>query len=134
MSTKKLTHLYIVEDTPMERTLITDHLAKYSGISVKGFFTGESCIKEIINNTSVRPDLVLVDYYLDSSIASKRDGLETLDKIKEISPETEVVMLTSVENPRIMELAKQKGALDYIVKGAESFKKLDTIIDEHFSV
>jgi len=134
MSQKKLRNLYIVEDTPAERTYLTDHMSKYPGIQVKGFFTGEACIKEIINNMALQPDLVLVDYYLDSSIGSKRDGLETLEKIKEICPAAEVVMITSVENPRIKELAKQKGALDYIVKGSESFKKLDTIIEEHFAL
>lgn len=134
MALKKLTNLYIVEDTPVERVLLSDHLAKYPGIKIKGFFTGEACIKEIVDNLAEQPDLVLVDYYLDSSLGSKRDGLETLDKIKEICPGAEVVMLTSVENPRIMELAKQKGALDYIVKGTESFKKLDAIMESHFTL
>jgi len=134
MPQKKLTNLYLVEDTAMERTILTDHLAKYPGVTIKGFFTGEACIKEIITNTTVQPDLVLMDFFLDTSMGSKRDGLETLDKIKEICPQAEVVMLTSVENPRIKELAKQKGALDYIVKGTESFKQLDEIIQWHFTV
>ena len=131
---KKLTNLYIVEDAPDQRTYITDHLSKYPGVTVKGFFTGDACIKEIVSNLAVQPDLVLVDYFLDSSLGAKRDGLETLDKIRELCPDAKVVMLTSVENPRVMELAMQKGALDYIVKGTESFSKLDIIIEEHFSL
>ena len=41
-------------------------------------------------------------------------------------------MHTSVDNTRIIELAKKKGAYDYIVKGMEGFKKLDVIIEKEF--
>jgi DNA-binding NarL/FixJ family response regulator len=133
MAIKKLTNLFIIEDTVMDRTMLTDHLSKYPTVTVKGFYTGDACIKDIINGKAVQPDLILMDFFLDASIASKRDGLETLDKIKEISPDTEVIMLTSVENPRIIELAQQKGALDYIIKGKDSFQKLDTVLEKHFS-
>jgi len=133
MPTKKLTNLFIIEDTVADRTMLTDYLSKYPTITVKGFYTGDACIKDIINGKAVQPDLILMDFFLDASFASKRDGLETLEKIKEISPESEVIMFTSVENPRIMDLAKQKGALDYIIKGKDSFQKLDSLLEKHFS-
>ncbi|MBL0031132.1 MAG: hypothetical protein IPP27_02750 [Bacteroidetes bacterium] len=41
-------------------------------------------------------------------------------------------MHTGVENQRIIELARKKGAYDYIVKGAEGYKKLDSIIEKEF--
>jgi response regulator of citrate/malate metabolism len=134
MPAKKLTNAFIIEDTPAERTMLTDHLSKYPNVTIKGFFAGEACVKAIVNGTVPEPELILMDYFLDSTLGAKNDGLETLSKIKEILPETEVIMYTSVENKRIIDLAKQKGALDYIVKGAGAFQKLDTIIAEHFAV
>lgn len=57
-----------------------------------------------------------------------------LDKLKEISPKTDVIMLTSVDNKKIIELAKKKGALDYVVKSATGFNELDSVLKKHFSL
>ena len=43
-------------------------------------------------------------------------------------------MLTSVDNERIIDLAKKKGAMAYVVKGEESFDKIDSIIQNHFTM
>lgn len=69
---------------------------------------------------------------MDSEIAHSKDGLEILVKLKEICPNTAIIMHTGVENQRIIELARKKGAYDYIVKGAEGYKKLDSIIEKEF--
>ena len=75
-----------------------------------------------------------MDYFLNSSFGASNDGLESLTKLKEISPKTDVIMLTSVNNPKIIDLAKQKGALDYVVKSATGFKELDSVLNKHFSL
>ena len=74
------------------------------------------------------------DYFLDSVLASSKDGLEILTKLKEISPNSQIIMLTSVDNERIVELARKKGAIGYVAKGASSFEKLDSIIRNNFSI
>lgn len=133
MAGKKLKSVYIIEDTLVARTMLKDHLSKYKGIEIKEYSTGNACIRDIILNKE-EPDLVLMDYFLDSSFGPSKDGVETLEKLKEISPATEVVMLTSVDNKRIMDLAKEKGALDYVVKGTNGFSELDTVLKKHFQV
>lgn len=134
MTTKKLKNIYIVEDSEIERSMLKDHLSKYKGVSVKEYSTGSACLKEIILGDAAEPDLVLLDYFLDSSFGPSKDGLETLAKLKEISPQTDVIMITSVDNERIIELAKKNGALGYIVKGTKSFKELDAILKKHFNL
>ena len=76
----------------------------------------------------------MMDYFLDSNVSTSKDGLESLAKLKEVCPAANVIMLTSVDNKRIIELAKEKGALDYIVKGATGFDALDSVLKKHFSV
>ena len=126
--------IYVVEDDANMREMIMDFLKQYNSASVKGFFTGDACIKEIVNGKSVIPDLILMDYYLDASFASKYDGLDTLVKVVEICPETKVIMFTSVDNERIMKLAKEKGATDYVIKNAEGFNKLKEVIETNFKM
>ncbi|MEO8087911.1 MAG: response regulator [Bacteroidota bacterium] len=134
MSTKKLSTIFIVEDNAIQRSMLTDHLSKYPQLEVKEFSSGDSCLKELISGNVPEPQLVLMDYFLDTSFGTSKDGLETLTKLKEIYPETDVIMLTSVENEKIVELARKKGALDYVVKSAGSFEKLDRIINDHYTM
>src|ERR1043165_3423265 len=118
MNTRKLETVFIVEDSEVERSMLKDHLSKYKNLKIKEYSSGTACIKELIVGNEQEPDLILMDYFLDSNMGASKDGLESLSKLKEICPATNVIMLTSVDNKRIIELAKEKGALDYIVKGA----------------
>jgi DNA-binding NarL/FixJ family response regulator len=131
---KKLKSVFIVEDDAIQRTMLTDHLAKYPNLKIRAFSSGDACIRELVSGTVEEPELVLMDYFLDGTFGASKDGLETLTKLKEIYPETDVIMLTSVENEKIQDLAKKKGALGYVVKSAGSFQKLDSIIDTNFSM
>lgn len=130
---KKLNTVCIIEDSPLESNMLIDYLGKYSNLVVKTFLNGEDCIKDVIVS-KISPDLILLDYFLDSVLASSKDGLEILTKLKEISPNSQIIMLTSVDNERIVELARKKGAIGYVTKGASSFEKLDSIIRNNFSI
>ena len=133
MTTDKLTNIFIVDDSEIERSMLTDHLAKYQHIKIKEFSSGEYFIKEIIMGNVEEPDLVLMDYFLDTSGTAK-DGLEVLTKLKEICPNAKVIMHTGVSNEKIMALAKEKGALDYIVKSSVSYSQLDEVLAKHFNL
>jgi CheY-like chemotaxis protein len=133
MSTPKFS-IFIVEDSEIERSMLSDHLSKYNNVEVTTFSSGDFCLKELIFGNVEEPDLILMDYFLDSTVNTAKDGLETLTKLKEIAPFSKVIMLTSVENKRIMDLAKQKGAHEYLIKGTGSYQKLDEILTTQFSL
>lgn len=134
MTTKNLETVFIVEDSPIERTMLKDHLSKYPKLKISEYSSGVACINDLIVGKLEEPDLILMDYFLDSSFGQSKDGLESLTKIKEICPGTNVIMLTSVDNKRIIELAREKGALDYVVKGVSAFTELDSVLKKHFSM
>ena len=134
METRKLETVFIVEDSSVERSMLKDHLSKYSNLKIREYSSGDACVKELVLGTVEEPDLILMDYFLDSSFGPSKDGLESLAKIKEICPGTNVIMLTSVDNAKIIELATKKGALDYVVKGITAFNELDSVLAKHFSL
>lgn len=129
---KKLNSIYLVEDDSGAKMMMLDFLGQYKDVKLKGFVTGEACIGEIIHS-KVSPDLVLMDYHLDASPAARYHGLDALVKLKEISPETRIIMFTSVDDENIIKLAKEKGASDYIIKGAKAFDEVKRIIDSSYS-
>ncbi len=130
---KKLSSIYVVEDDATARMMMLDFLGQYKDVKLKGFITGEACIGEIVHS-QMHPDLILMDYYLEASLAAKYHGLDTLAKIKEIGPETRIIMFTSVDDENIIQLAKEKGASDYVIKGSKGFDEIKRIIDSSYKL
>jgi DNA-binding NarL/FixJ family response regulator len=111
--------------------MLADHLSKYPNLKIQDFSGGEYFLRALITGSIDEPDVVLLDYFLDVSPGAAKDGLEILRKLKEISPEIKVIMVTSVDNPKIVDLAKKQGALDYVVKNAAGFNNLDAVLEKH---
>lgn len=77
-----------------------------------------------------KPGLVLMDVNMPIL-----DGIETLRRLKEIDPDSVVVMLTSLVNRETIENALRLGAVNYIRKDtpkAEIAKALDETINDCF--
>ena len=74
--------------------------------------SGNEAIEKI---TSSNFDGVLLDIKMPS-----KDGLETLKEIKEISPNTKVIIVTGYQSVETASKAVQLGAIDYITKPFES--------------
>ncbi|REJ84772.1 MAG: response regulator [Bacteroidetes bacterium] len=129
-----LQSVFVVEDSEMERSMLSEHLEKIPGVKVKTFSNGSACLRDIIMENVQEPDLILMDYFMDSAQGSNRDGLEILEKLVEFSPELKVIMFTSVGNEKMIALAKSKGALDYVVKSSAGFEDLDKTLKKHFGV
>ncbi|MGH7846658.1 MAG: sigma-54-dependent transcriptional regulator [Candidatus Binatia bacterium] len=70
--------------------------------------TSEEAIQKVREE---RPDVVLLDIMMPGT-----DGLKVLKQIKEISPESQVIMLTALNTARTAFLAKEAGAFDYVTK------------------
>ena len=126
MANKK-TSIYIVEDDPMHRQMLHDHLEKMSDFQIRDFGTGEECIKEI-NSNKTKPDIIFLDYYLNSVVKDAMDGLDALVEIKKISPHTDVVMLSGQDKIQVAVEVMKYGSFDYIVKGESAFYRAEKAV------
>ncbi|MGB2600895.1 MAG: response regulator [Candidatus Omnitrophota bacterium] len=63
---------------------------------------------------------------LDIKMPTK-DGLETLAEVKEISPETKVIIATGYQSVETASKAVKLGAIDYITKPFESEEVLEKV-------
>src|SRR6185503_13653118 len=84
------------------------------------FSTGELCIE----NLSHGPDVIILDYHLDGIEKNAMNGLETLDKIKDLYPDIPVVMLSSQDKIDVAVSCMHHKAFDYVVKSETSFLRL----------
>ncbi|MCE3280414.1 MAG: histidine kinase [Bacteroidetes bacterium] len=92
--------------------------------NIKTFATAELCIEAL----HLKPDLIILDYYLNSVEKEAMDGLQALKKIREIDSTIPVVMLSTEESGQIAENCIQHNATEFIIKGDISFARLREII------
>ena len=124
MVNKKL--IYIVDDVQMQRELLADHLtANMPAYEVHCFSTGEECIAAV----KVRPaEIIFLDYNLNSQVKDAMDGIEALQELKSIAPQTEVVMISGQDKIEVAVNTIKHGAFDYIVKGEGAFVRAEKVV------
>jgi two-component system OmpR family response regulator len=125
MDSKKL--IFVVDDDPFINTLVVKRLAsdKYK---IEAFETGEDCLDALNKN----PDLIILDYLFVKDKREFMNGMQVLDKIKEIKPDTPVIMLSGQDKGEVVLELARKGIDNYVIKDNELINNLHNAIDEVF--
>jgi len=119
-------HLFVVDDDEMMAMMLHDHLKKNPLHKVTVFNTGEDCVK----NLHLAPDVIILDYELNSISADAADGYHILQQIKKLDRDVKIIMLSSQDEYGKALQTIVKGALEYVVKGDDAFKRIDHILEE----
>ena len=101
------TRILVVDDEHLIRWSLEQSLMK-QGYDVVTAASGEEAVKHVLDDA---PELVLLDIQLPGM-----DGLEVLQKVKEIDSEIIVVMVTALGVLETAVKAMRLGAYDYINK------------------
>jgi two-component system OmpR family response regulator len=118
--------IFIVDDDTMLTEALEDYLTRKIAHNVKSFHTGEECLKHI----SEAPDIIILDYYLNTVQKDAASGLEILQTIKKLYPTMHVIMLSSQEHYGIALRTIQRGAEQYVIKDEAAFEKIARLINE----
>lgn len=133
MNNGKIINLFLVDDDALFLKSLEIEFQNYTdekiiGFDIKTYATGELCIA----NLSHHPDLIILDYQLDGIDKNAMNGMETLDKIKTISPDIPVVMLSSQDKIEVAINCMHHRAFDYVVKSETAFIRLEKVIKTIF--
>ena len=110
----------LVDDHPLVLEGLRSMLSTDPGIEVVAQATGGR--DAIARAQVVRPDLILMDIRM-----TDLDGIAATRAIKEVLPETAVVMLTMYENPDYLFEAVRSGASGYVLKDVRRDALLDAV-------
>jgi len=121
----KQKHIFIVDDDQFMATMLSDHLLENPMYKVTVFNTGEECIK----NLALDPDVIILDFQLNSIIPDAANGMEILQHIKKLDREVHVIMLSSQDDYGKALESIVNGAIEYVVKDTEAFKRIDHILE-----
>ena len=116
--------IFIVDDDTMLTEALKDCLTRSTPNDISIFNTGEECLKHLAEN----PDVIILDYYLNSVQKDAANGMEILQVIKKNYPDIHVVMLSSQEHYAIALQTIQKGAEQYVIKDEDAFGKIASMI------
>lgn len=107
--------IFILEDDRWYGAMLEHHLSLNPDYQVTKFENEKDFLKAMYES----PDVVTLDYSL-----SEMDGNQVLKKIKEISPETEVIIISGQEDIATAVNLLKTGAFDYIVKDEDTNDRL----------
>jgi two-component system, OmpR family, response regulator len=126
MSFGRAKKIFLVDDDEMLATALQDFLTRKVNHSISIYNTGEEALKHL----SEKPDIIVLDYYLNTVSKEAMNGMEILQSIKKHSPKTSVIMLSSQERYGIAMQTLQKGAEQYVIKGEDAFEKIAEMVEE----
>jgi CheY-like chemotaxis protein len=125
MNDQKL--IFIVDDDPFINMLVVKRFTS-EGYRLEAFGYGEDCLNALNKN----PDLIILDYYFVDKDRKVMNGMEVFEKIKELKPQTPVIMLSGQDKGEIVLELARKGIDDYIIKDNNLIDNLNVAIGELF--
>jgi DNA-binding NarL/FixJ family response regulator len=80
------------------------------------------------------PDVIILDYHLNGISKHAINGIQTLDKLKEINENIPVIMLSSQDKIEVAIDCMHHKAYDYVVKSETAFFRLQNILTALFEI
>lgn len=121
--------VFLVDDDLVFLKSLEIEFRQHGEFSIHTFCSGELCIEAL----AAQPDLIILDYLLDGFDENAINGIETLDRIREINPDIPVVMLSAQDKIEVAVDCMHHQAYDYVVKSETAFIRLQKIITRIFS-
>ncbi len=75
---------------------------------------------------------MILDYFFIKDNKEFMNGMQVLDKIKELKPNTPVIMLSGQDKGEVVLELARKGIDNYIIKDNDLINNLNIAIDEVF--
>lgn len=112
--------IFIVEDDSEYSEFLKAKLRRQ--YKIYAFDNAEDCL---VSLKSIIPDVLVLDYYLPGM-----NGIDLYEKVKDILPSTtKVVILSSMDDGKLVLDFIKKGIRDYIVKDDNVIESLVAIIE-----
>ena len=118
----KAIRILVVDDESVVRDGVVTILSFQTDMKVVG--EAENGIKAVEIARQTKPDVVLLDL-----VMPKQSGLETIPKLKSVSADSNILVLTSFDESDLVYQSIKAGALGFLLKDATRVQLLQAIRD-----
>jgi two-component system OmpR family response regulator len=116
--------IFLVDDDVLFLKSLEIEFFQHSNFIIETYSTGELCLDNLLH----KPDVIILDYFLNGIDKDAMNGVDTLDKIKEFNPDIPVIMLSSQDKIDVAINCMHHKAFDYVVKSETAFTRLQKTI------
>lgn len=126
--------IFLVEDNKAFSLLTQKKIEKEFESEVLAFETGEQMLDFIDKNPDKQPEIIILDYYLNSVVEDAKNGDEILEQLKlrkkqnKLHRKLPIIMLTAANELKMAVNLLQAGAVDYILKDDAFIENLSKTI------
>lgn len=120
--------IFIIEDDDANSALLKQEIeAGFSGRKpeVLTFKTGEQC--HLVHQ---QPDIAIVDYQLNRTYKNAMNGIRIIERFKDQSPDTDIILLLGEESSYVAKEAMILGVKDCVLKNDWMFLKLKAALQQ----
>lgn len=112
--------IFLVDDDALFLKSLEIDFQIQDDFEIETFATGELCIANLFK----KPQVIILDFYLNGIDKNAIHGLDTLDNIKKYDSKIPVIMLSSQDKIDIAIKCMHHNAFDYVVKSETAFIRL----------
>ena len=120
-------NLVLVDDQPVFRTGLRLVIEQFPDLQVVAEVQSERDLREILASDRTSVDLVILDLDLGRSLAPRQSGLELCQQLKTLYPQLPILLLSSFQEPVLLEAAQQVGAEGFCLKGTDISELVNAI-------
>ena len=125
MNKKMVKKIFVVDDDEMLSMALEDYLSRKTLHEIHLFTTGEACISHLRE----QPDMIILDYNLNSVEKEAANGMKILEAIKKLNRQVPVIILSSQEAYSVALESINKGAVQYVIKDENAFERIVSLVN-----
>jgi len=118
-------NVMIVDDDAMVLDLNRRYVERVEGFRIKALASSGQEALEHLKNKNI--DLIILDIYMP-----KMDGLSVLKRIRSISLNTDVILVTAAKDSEKIDVALKLGVVDYLIKPFQ-FERLKESLEKYLN-
>ncbi|MDP1726059.1 MAG: response regulator [Bacteroidota bacterium] len=121
--------IFLVDDNALYLKSLELEFKEQTEFIIETYATGELCIQNLTHN----PNVIILDYLLDSVDKNAMNGVKIMDKIKAFNQDIPIVILSSQNNIDVAVNCMHHRAFDYVEKSETAMVRLNKIIKKILS-
>lgn len=117
--------ILLVDDDFIFLEMLKESLVDEDKYNIVGFQSGEECL----NHLHLKPEIIVLDYFLNSENPNAKNGLEVLKEIKKRDSKVKVIILSGQEDGNLVYDFVRENATNYVVKDDNAFENIKKAIE-----